>query len=638
MINENESNGFASTNNLQPFVQTKFVGSSYSPPIERLRGRDNYSDWAFQMKMTLINQGLWGTIKPRDNEVVTDEMQLRALSIICLSVDKCNYSHMKSAETASDAWVKLEKAFTDSGLTRWIGLLRQLTNVRLSECDSVEVYVDKLVTTSQLLSNAGFEVDDEWLAALLLKGLPDSYEPMIMTLEASGVRITTDLVKSKILQDVKKDPDSNALYTNKDKNKRRNNKKQGQQQQQQQQFKPKFCSECGQPGHGPKNCHKNQGAGYSQQKGSRSGRAFMVSTSSDSNDWLFDSGATQHMSKTDLNFVKKKPISHSIQTAGDSRMNAIAKGEVVLDGEIMSIPVKDVLIVPKLSMNLLSISQICKRGFKVFFGSSYCEVIDQNGEVYATGTQKDGLYVFDKRHSKAMVTRTEGAELWHRRTRHLNFESLKKLKSLSIGITFSDTSIQTCLPCIQEKQARLPFHFQGKKAVGVLDLVHGDVVGPMEVESLGGSRYLFTLVDDASSKMFCYFLKSKDQVFEMFQDFKNMVENQTNRRIKVFRSDNGTEFVNKQMEKLFKKSGIRHQLTVPYNPEQNGKAERANRTVIERARSMLADTNLPKCFWAEAVNTAVYLINRSPTKSQSITPEEAWTGVKPDITFESFWF
>lgn len=82
--------------------------------------------------------------------------------------------------------------------------------------------------------------------------------------------------------------------------------------------------------------------------------------------------------------------------------------------------------------------------------------------------------------------------------------------------------------------------------------------------------------------------------------------------MKVLRTDNGTEYVNKGLEEFLKKEGVKHQTTVPYIPQQNGLAERLNRTIVERARTMLVDAELEKPFWAEAVSAAVYLINRSP--------------------------
>lgn len=157
---------------------------------------------------------------------------------------------------------------------------------------------------------------------------------------------------------------------------------------------------------------------------------------------------------------------------------------------------------------------------------------------------------------------------WHKRMGHLNVRSLKQLKSLVTGME-CDTDID------------IPF----------------DICGPMKNPSIGGARYFLTFIDDKTRKTFVFFLKSKDQVFAKFEEFKAL-----------------------------KAKGIHHQTTIPYTPEQNGVAERTNRTVIEKARSMLHDRGLGDEFWAEAVATAVYLKNRSPTTAlKNMTPEEAWT-------------
>jgi len=115
----------------------------------------------------------------------------------------------------------------------------------------------------------------------------------------------------------------------------------------------------------------------------------------------------------------------------------------------------------------------------------------------------------------------------------------------------------------------------------VLKVVHADVCGPMEVKSLGGSTYFLLLQDDCSRILFVYFLKSKDQVFEMFKLFKAMAENQTNRKDKCSRPDNGGEFCNRNFE-YFYKNGILHQKTNPYTPEHNGMIKRMNRTIVEK--------------------------------------------------------
>ncbi|KXJ71709.1 hypothetical protein RP20_CCG019894 [Aedes albopictus] len=136
-------------------------------------------------------------------------------------------------------------------------------------------------------------------------------------------------------------------------------------------------------------------------------------------------------------------------------------------------------------------------------------------------------------------------QLWHRRLGHLSASGMMRLKSIATGMKFEDENLPRCVPCIQGKHQRQPFKAIGHRAGKVLELVHSDLCGPMETASLGGSRYILTFIDDASRKAFVYFLKSKTDVLEAFEDFKSYVENQTGERIKRIRTDNGKEDVNR---------------------------------------------------------------------------------------------
>ena len=129
-----------------------------------------------------------------------------------------------------------------------------------------------------------------------------------------------------------------------------------------------------------------------------------------------------------------------------------------------------------------------------------------------------------------------------------------------------------------------------------------------------------------------YVIKQKSEVFTRFLEWKSMVGRSTGRKLKTLRTDNGGEYTSRDFQSYLKTEGIRHELTVPKNPEQNGVAERMNRTLLESVRAMLADVKLPQKFWAEALSTAVYLRNRSPTTAINYsTPYEALTGAKPDV-------
>ena len=183
---------------------------------------------------------------------------------------------------------------------------------------------------------------------------------------------------------------------------------------------------------------------------------------------------------------------------------------------------------------------------------------------------------------------------------------------------------QFCEACTKGKQHRCPYPKSADyRASEPFELVHIDVCGPMPVPSFGGSRYFVTFIDDYSRHTFVYFMKNKSEVLEKFKEFNSCAVNGTGKPIKILRSDNGGEYSSKEFESFLKKNGIVHQLSVPYNPAQNGVAERMNRTIMESTRSMLSHAQMPNEFWAEAVNTSVYVRNRSPTTAlNGITPYE----------------
>ena len=219
----------------------------------------------------------------------------------------------------------------------------------------------------------------------------------------------------------------------------------------------------------------------------------------------------------------------------------------------------------------------------------------------------------------------------------------KLLKSdLVIGMKgkLNNHAVENCESCALGKMHRLPFPKQTQhRSKNILEMIHTDLCGPMQVDSMGGSRYILTFTDDFSRYSVVYFLKQKSEVFSKFVEFVKLVENNSgncqikNLNIQAVRSDNGGEYQSNRFTKYCDEKGIARQFTNPYCPEQNGVAERLNRTIVEGARSILSGANLPLRFWAEAVSTVVYLRNRSPTSSlNGLTPYECWFKEKPDVS------
>ena len=228
----------------------------------------------------------------------------------------------------------------------------------------------------------------------------------------------------------------------------------------------------------------------------------------------------------------------------------------------------------------------------------------------------------------------DGYELWHLRYGHLNYQGLKllKQKNMVIGLPFIHMEEKICEGCIYGKMHRLPFPKTSWRAKAPLELIHADICGPTKTPSLNDRRYFLLFVDDFTRMMWVYILQNKSEAFSCFIKFKVFVEKQSGLSLKTLRTDRGKEFTSNEFMNFCNQNGIKKQLTVRRTPQQNGVAERKNRTIVEMARSMLKGKNLPNEFWAEAVNTAVYILNRSPTKAvQNMTPYEAWFKRKPQV-------
>jgi transposase InsO family protein len=144
----------------------------------------------------------------------------------------------------------------------------------------------------------------------------------------------------------------------------------------------------------------------------------------------------------------------------------------------------------------------------------------------------------------------------------------------------------------------------------LLELLHMDLFGPIAYISIGGSKYCLVLVDDYSRFTWVFFLPKKSQTQETLKGFLRRSQNEFELRIKKIRSNNGTEFKNSQIEGFLEEEGIKHEFSSPYTPQQNGVVERKNRTLLYMARTMLDEYKTSDRFWAEAINTACYSINR----------------------------
>jgi hypothetical protein len=173
-----------------------------------------------------------------------------------------------------------------------------------------------------------------------------------------------------------------------------------------------------------------------------------------------------------------------------------------------------------------------------------------------------------------------------------------------------------CETCETRKQPHHSFPKEsGSRAKQAIELVHTDLLGPAEAESRGGPKYAIVFTDDKTRWRVIYFLKTKDEAAKKLVEYTEHVSTlREGFKVKRLRTDGRGEFMGADFQQACRERGIRVEPSGPYSPQQNGVAERSWRTLTEMTRALLRDAGLSKSFWAEAMSTAVYIVNR-PSKA-----------------------
>jgi transposase InsO family protein len=305
--------------------------------------------------------------------------------------------------------------------------------------------------------------------------------------------------------------------------------------------------------------------------------------------------------------------------------------------------ISNVFLVDSLDYNLLYISQLCKIGYNCLFTGIGVIVFRRSDDSIAFKEVLDGqLYLVDFNDNKVeldtcLIAKTNMGWLWHRRLAHVGMKNLHKLLKGEhiLGLTnvhFKKDGI--CSACQVGKQVGV--HHPHKNIMTTdrpLELLHMDLFGPIAYLSIGWSKYCLFIVDDYSRFTWVFFLQEKSQTQETLKRFLRRAQNEFGLRIKKIRSDNGTEFKNSQIEG-FVEEGIKHEFSSPYTPQQNVVVDRKNRTLLDMARTMLDEYKTLDRFWAEAINTAYYSINRLYLyRILKKTSYELLTGKKPNVSY-----
>ena len=358
--------------------------------------------------------------------------------------------------------------------------------------------------------------------------------------------------------------------------------------------------------------------------------------------WVLDTGASNHMTgRREALASLDTSVGGTVRFGDGSLVEIEGIGSVMLQSKQGHKVLTEVYLIPKLKSNIISLGQLEEGGCKVVIEDGYCDVFDVERHLLARAPRvKNRLYLLKTKLAApvCLVAKTDDvAWLWHGRYGHLNFRAIRELglKKMVEGIPMIDRVEEFCDGCALGKQSRQPFPQVAKfRADSQLDLFHADLCGQIRPKTPGGKSYFLLIVDDHSRFMWVELLATKDEAFSCFKKVKVLAETEKGSKLRAFRSDRGGEFNSIEFKEYCDEHGVKHFTTAPYTPQQNGVVERRNRTVVEMARCLLKSKNMPGEFWGEAVSTAVFLLNRAPTRSlQGKTPYEAWYNKKPKVHF-----
>ena len=646
--------------------------------IEKLNG-ENYLVWATQLQLVLEAKGLWGyvtgeVVRPGDqaqqstfsSTIITegrlaesqekyDRDSLHAMAEMILNVETKYVVSVISKKTPQEVWNTLRDMNQSQAVATQTTLRRKLLSMKKGPTQSMQEYSNEITSIENQLAASGYKLTSFDKKYALLEGLSDEYdttrtilrEKDDLSFEQIVAKLESREEELKVRQNrsgASAQADTKAFISS---GKRHSKIK---------------CHHCKKKGHKKADCYFNpdsknykphltmpkDGGGESGSKANDKINIAMLTKGEQAmyagleDKWFLDTCATRHLCRDLSCFqsIGRRNQSIEIETAGDgekltSAYFGIVQLECTVGGRVTAVTLQDVAYVPTMRTNLISVPRIQRAGFECRL-LPYTDkmVVMRGGTILMEGSGKGHdimqlMAVKVVKRNFAQVTTTAATKqksslaLLHRRLTHCDVHMIKEMVMHGVvdGIEQAEkqgSANAVCDFCQAGKASAKPHKPSCSVTHEVGELLHSDLIGEVEPVSLGGARYILTVLDDASSASWVAFLKRKSDTATAFKRIIREVQNASGNRIKRVRTDPGTEYFSTTLQSFFDEEGICHEPTSAYSPESNGKAERLNRTLIERSRAIMAELNAihpnldhsVRYLWAEAVHTVNYVRNR----------------------------
>jgi transposase InsO family protein len=624
--------------------------------VDKLEGVENFYAWKYRIGLILEENELARFVKeellePEDaaKKAKHQKDTIRTKRIIADSIKDPLVPYVSSKKTPKEMFDALTRLYEGKNINRKMNLRTQLKNARMQKGEMIQEYFSRISEFKEQLEAIGDTIDEDELIMTALNGLTRPWDAFIQTICVRKEKSKFDSLWEECIQEetrvtnreallardddqalathtkggrkkpyfqkeTHKEPQQSNKFNHKESHPRRFQKKG---QRKEIDYSSVQCYHCDKMGHIAKFCPARREEYKRKQKRLHAHVAedeeppakmmreeikdhvlissLLGSVTPGEDSWLIDCGASKHMTgqRNILSCISEKKFSQKVTLGDDYQypIKGVGESNHTLNSR-NSLKMKDVLYVPSLKKNLLSISTLEKKGFRVAFIDG--EVLmwakgETLNQAIVIGNEENGLYKL-KGHSEAVMTHVieNSSELWHRTLAHINYKALPYIcKAVTGLLELKGDHKGVCNGCAQGKNIKNPFPKRDNKTEGVLELIHSDVCGPMPSSSISGYVYYVSFIDDYSRKTWIYFLMTKDEVISKFKEFKALKENISERKIKILRSDNGGEYTSKEFVNFYKDVGIKRELTTPYNPQQNGVAQRKNRTILEAVKEIL---------------------------------------------------
>ncbi|TPX41284.1 hypothetical protein CcCBS67573_g10585, partial [Chytriomyces confervae] len=611
----------------------------------------NYQEWEFGMRYHLNGKKIRFTLtedKPAASAAAELKewvaVDIQAMGKIVERILPKYYEHLREATTAKEMMDAVRDITAADEANLQYRSQTMLRGIKMEEGGNMIDHIGKLEEHRHVLRKK--LVSDLDMINIVMRSLPQSWESSLQAIRTQSELLESyKKFKGKIIAEyeyglvtIKTVSNSNMIAM-----------------QARQTNPPRFtgdCDNCGKRGHKKTDCwaknsgKEGQGPYQRRERTMDDKQANQVTesrhyvltvskTGPRTGSWILDSGASNHMTGNKETLANWTPSSElgKVTVASGDELEINGAGSLDLQGPDRPVTITGVLYVPGLSVNLLSISALGTKGAAISFDGKGASVSIKGKIILRADEIEEGLYTIQGKQAglATMVSdiRKLSTREAHRSMGHLNTRDLQKLPSLADGIKITDEELGDCDICTEAKTTRHVNKERSAKTETPGEEISVDLTFVNEIPILMVS-------DTGSGCTIAKILKKKSETPQAIADIVKIIEKQYNHQVKTVISDGGGEFVNKKMQDWCAALGIQHQTTTAYTPEQNGIAERKNRTIMETTRAMLLDAKLDKTkYWNYAFEMAVYIRNRCPTSSTTAekTPCELLTGKQPNLKY-----